>query len=80
MSTFDIYDYEYTDISEAVEAVTGTTVVYTSIDDEHAFWFVVEDENESITYDNPNAEFLDELYSEEDLDKVQAYLEANYEK
>jgi hypothetical protein len=78
MEDFSFFDYDNSDIAEAVEAVTGDTVVYTSIDDEHAYWFVVEDEDEPITYENPNVEGIDELYPPEVLQQIEAYLVANY--
>jgi hypothetical protein len=80
MTDYTIGNYEDTDVAEAVEAVTGDTVLYTSIDDEHWLWFVDNSEDGSLSYENPNAECLEDLYSKEDLDKIQAYLEANYEE
>jgi FAD/FMN-containing dehydrogenase len=75
----DITDFEYADISEAVEAVTGDSVVYTSIDDEHTFWFILSEDWFIDEEDSAYAECLDDLYPDEVLEKVLAYLEANYE-
>jgi hypothetical protein len=73
----DIADFEYTDISEAVDAVTGDDVQYLCLDDEHTFWYVLEDG--AVDDNDTGAESIEDIYGTEVLTKIQAYLEANYE-
>lgn len=80
MTEYTFGNYDDTDVTEAVEAVTGDTAVYTSIDDEHWLWFIRDSEDGSLSYESPNAECLEDLYLGEELDKIQAYLEANCEE
>jgi hypothetical protein len=77
---FSYLNYEDDDISAAIKAVTGDNAVFACIDDEHVFWFVVENEGDTPTYDDNLgcAEFLEDLYSEDQLKEIQAYLEENY--
>lgn len=78
MSDFSFYNYSTDDVSEAVHAVTGDTVIYTSIDDEHVFWFILDDDG-SIAEDDIGAEGIDDLYPAEVVEGIQAYLQSNYE-
>jgi hypothetical protein len=74
---FNFYDYEDSDVSEAVEAVTGDDVQHLCLDDEHIFWYVLEDG--AVDDNDLGAESIEDLYDTEVLKKIQAYLEENYE-
>jgi predicted transcriptional regulator len=76
MSNFSFFDYEDSDISEAVKAVTGDDVIYTSIDEEHIFWYTLVDG--VVDEDDIGVDSIVDLYSPEVLEEIQAYLEANY--
>jgi hypothetical protein len=68
-----IYDFDTDVVAEAVYAVIGDRVVYTSIDDEHVFWYVL-DEDGKIDEDDLGVECVDELYSDEQVAAVIAWL------
>jgi hypothetical protein len=69
-----LYDFDTDVVAEAVYAVIGDRVVYTSIDDEHVFWYVLDDEGKIDEQYSAGAEGLDDIYSAEQLEAVLAYL------
>jgi hypothetical protein len=77
MTNFNFYDYDSSDISEAIDAVTGDDVQQLCLDDEHLYWYIVQDGG--VDDNDAGAETIDDLYDTEVVEKIQAYLEANYE-
>jgi hypothetical protein len=69
-----LFDFDTDVVAEAVYAVIGDRVVYTSIDDEHVFWYVLDDEGKIDEEYSAGAEGLDDIYSAEQLEEVLAYL------
>ena len=78
MEEFYFSNYDDEDVAAAVKAVIGDNVVCTCIDDEHNFWFLLNDENETPTYeDNASVDSITDFYTVEECAELQAFLEKN---
>jgi len=83
MKTVHCDDYDDADVQEAVFETTGAIVDRTSIDDEHTYWFLLGDWDETPTYNHEYAEDVLDLlnpypHKNDQSEKILRYLSENF--
>lgn len=78
MNSVHCDDYDDTYVQEAVFKTTGAIVDRTSIDDEHTYWFLLGDWDETPTYDHEYAEEVLDMLNPDQSEKILEYLAENF--